>query len=61
MWGYFGISRIDLHRCALILKHPKSAEEKEWRIISRNPMMEDVLNKKEDAPLDVQESTVAFR
>lgn len=48
-------TRTALHSFALILKHPKFAEEKEWRIICRSPLMEDVPGGNEGAPLDFRE------
>jgi hypothetical protein len=48
------LPRLALHRLALILKHPKFAEEKEWRIISSSPMMETAPNEGE-VPLDFRE------
>jgi hypothetical protein len=46
--------RLALHTFALLFKHPKFAEEKEFRIISPHPIMEDPPNKGE-APLDFRE------
>lgn len=45
--------RTELHRLALLFKHPKFSEEREWRIISSEPMMED--------PPDTGEAPLAFR
>lgn len=45
--------RVPLHRYALVLKNPKFAEEKEWRIISE-VMMEDP-PKKGETPLDFRD------
>jgi hypothetical protein len=44
--------RSPLHTYALSLKHPKFAEEREWRIVSLQPMMEDSYG---EAPLDFRE------
>jgi hypothetical protein len=46
--------RTELHKLALVFKHPKFAEEMEWRIISSSPMMEDPPNQGE-TPLDFRE------
>ena len=48
------LCRTELHSLALLLKHPKFAEEREWRIISVGPMMEDPPDEGE-APLDFRE------
>ena len=45
--------RTELHPLALLFKHEKFSEEREWRIISSEPMME-------DAP-DTGETPLAFR
>jgi hypothetical protein len=45
--------RTDLHPLALLFKHPKFSEEREWRIISSQPMTED--------PPDTKEAPLAFR
>lgn len=46
-------TRLMLHRFGLTLKHPKFAEEKEWRIISLGAIM--------DAPSDTEEAPLSFR
>jgi len=46
--------RTELHPLALLLKHWKFSEEREWRIISSEPKMEDPPNTGE-APLDFRE------
>ena len=44
LWAYvYTWPRTELHALALAIKHPKFSEEKEWRIISSGPMMEDAL------------------
>jgi hypothetical protein len=50
--------RVALHRFALMLKHPKFAEEAEWRIIS-DTMMEDPPGQG-DVPLDYREGKSAI-
>jgi len=46
--------RTELHALALLFKHRKFSEEREWRIISSEPMMEDPPDTGE-APLDFRE------
>jgi Protein of unknown function (DUF2971) len=46
--------RTELHALAPALKHPAFAEEREWRIISRGPMMEDAPDEGV-SPLDFRE------
>ena len=46
--------RTELHPLALLFKHWKFSEEREWRIISSEPMMEDPPSTGE-APLDFRE------
>ncbi len=50
--------RLALHQSALVLKHPKFAEEKEWRIFS-DAMMDDPPNQEEN-PLDFREGRSAL-
>jgi hypothetical protein len=47
------LTRMELHEFALTLKHPKFADEKEWRIISDGPLMED--------PPETGDAPLAFR
>ncbi|HMD71082.1 MAG TPA: DUF2971 domain-containing protein [Bryobacteraceae bacterium] len=50
--------RLPLHESALVLKHPKFAEEKEWRIFSE-VMMDDPPNQEKN-PLDFREGKSAL-
>jgi len=51
------LCRTELHTVALLFKHKKFEEEMEWRIISSEPMMEDVLGWPSEggAPLEFRE------